>query len=232
MNRSLLFTLFVLISIVVFIGATSKTSFYDNESMDIVNNPSENSFVNSINISQPAYYMALNGFYQLKTKGLLRNDSLITIIDFSKTSDQDRFYIIDLKNEKILKRTLVAHGIRSGSNQAKLFSNKNRSNKSSLGLFLTNETYFGKHGYSLRIDGMSKGLNDNARKRAIVIHGAEYVSRKYIHYNGRIGRSYGCPALPIEETTEIINLIKNGTCLYIYHPSLIPISKASLEKLP
>jgi len=101
-----------------------------------------------------------------------------------------------------------------------------------LGLYVTAETYEGKHGYSLRLDGMSKDLNDNARKRAIVIHGANYVSEDFIQRNGRLGRSFGCPALPMDESKHIIDLIKNGTCLFIYHPSLIPISQAALEKLP
>ena len=89
----------------------------------------------------------------------------------------------------------------------------------------------GKHGYSLRIEGLSKGLNDNAEKRAVVIHGADYVSTDFIEKHGRLGRSFGCPAVPVEQSTEIIDLIKNGSCLYIYHPSLIPISDSDLEKL-
>ena len=120
----------------------------------------------------------------------------------------------------------------TGVNIAESFSNNRHSNKSSLGLYITGETYEGKHGYSMRLDGMSEGLNDNARKRAIVIHGADYVSEDFIQKNHRIGRSFGCPAVPMDEVTEIIDLIKGGSCLYIYHPSLIPISQKDLEKLP
>jgi hypothetical protein len=94
-----------------------------------------------------------------------------------------------------------------------------------LGLFVTQNTYQGKHGYSLRIQGLNEGLNDNAYKRAVVIHGADYVSQDYIKRNGRLGRSFGCPALPEDETKEVIDLIKNGACLFIYHPNLLAKSQ-------
>jgi len=188
--------------------------------------------IDSFGIPAPAFNLALNAFYELRMNGLLKNDSLLTIVDFSKPSANKRLYILDLKNKIIVKNTFVAHGMNSGVQLAESFSNNRLSYKSSLGLYVTKETYSGKHGYSLRIDGMSVGLNDNARKRAIVIHGADYVSESFIQKNGRIGRSFGCPALPINQTKEIIDLIKNGSCLYIYHPTLIPISQAALEKLP
>lgn len=188
--------------------------------------------VDSFKISEPAFYLALNGYYDLKSKDLLKNDSLIAIVDFSKSSEKKRLYVIDIKNEEIIKNTYVAHGMQSGLEIAESFSNRRLSNKSSLGLYLTQEIYQGKHGYSLRIEGMSKDLNDNAYKRAIVIHGANYVSEDFIQQNGRLGRSFGCPAVPMNEVNEIIDLIKNGACLYIYHPSLIPISQSALEKLP
>lgn len=188
--------------------------------------------IDSLKISEPAFNMALNGYYDLKSKNLVKNDSIIAIVDFSKPSDEKRFYIIDIKNKEIIKYTYVAHGMQSGIEIAESFSNRRLSYKSSLGLYLTQETYQGKHGYSLRIEGMSKDLNDNAYKRAIVIHGADYVSKDFIQQNGRLGRSFGCPAVPMNEVNEIIDLIKDGTCLYIYHPSLIPISQSALEKLP
>ncbi|MGC9374791.1 MAG: murein L,D-transpeptidase catalytic domain family protein [Bacteroidales bacterium] len=186
--------------------------------------------INSSSISEPALNLALNGFFELRDRNLLTNDSLITIIDFSLPSTQKRLYILDIKNQKLLNKTLVAHGMNTGSLLAEFFSNEPESLKSSLGLYITQETYFGNHGYSLRIKGVSKGINDNAEERAIVIHGAEYVSHDFIETYGRIGRSFGCPALPINETNEIIDLIKNGSCLYIYHPSIIPISPSDLEK--
>lgn len=183
-------------------------------------------------IPEPAIYLALNGYFGLKNKDLLKNDTLLTIIDFNQASSKKRLFILDLKNKRIIKNTLVAHGMRSGVNIAESFSNNRHSNKSSLGLYITNETYIGKHGYSLRLDGMSPGLNDNARKRAIVVHGADYVNESFISKNGRIGRSFGCPAIANDESEEIIDLIKGGSCLFIYHPELIPISQSDLEKLP
>jgi len=186
----------------------------------------------SCGIPLPAINIALNGFSDFKNQNLLKNDSLLTIIDFSASSIKNRFFIIDLKNQKLLKQTLVAHGKNSGLDIAESFSNKKHSRKSSLGFYITGETYEGTHGYSLRLDGMSKDLNDNARKRAIVIHGANYVNQGFIKENGRIGRSFGCPALSFDEVNEIIDLIKEGSCLFIYHPSLIPISQEDLEKLP
>jgi len=234
MNRYILFILIILIS-GLYLQGMQLTENSLQENVDI-NDSSYVSWkerlIDSCGIPSPAINLAFNGYFALKSKKLLQNDSLLTIIDFSSPSTERRLFILDLKNQKIVKNTLVAHGKNSGVNIAESFSNKRHSRKSSLGLYLTNETYLGKHGYSLRLDGMSNGLNDQARKRAIVIHGANYVSDSFIENNGRIGRSFGCPALPNNEVEEIINLIKDGSCLFIYHPSLIPISKSDLEKLP
>ncbi|RLD57977.1 MAG: hypothetical protein DRI97_04155 [Bacteroidetes bacterium] len=141
---------------------------------------------------------------------------LLTIIDYTKASHRKRMFVIDLENEKLLYHTLVAHGKNSGINYAEDFSNKNRSLKSSPGFYKTAETYFGKHGYSLKLDGLEEGINDHARERLIVIHGADYVSQDFIDRHGRIGRSWGCPALPLPLTKEVITLIKEGSCLYIH----------------
>ena len=199
---------------------------------DPVSESWKDKLIDSCGIPEPALNMAINGFYSLKDEHLLKNDSLLTIVDFSTPSTTQRFYILDLKNQKIIKNTWVAHGMNSGVDVAESFSNKTNSNKSSLGLYVTKETYDGKHGYSLRLDGMSEGLNDNARERAIVVHGADYVSKDFIEETGRLGRSFGCPALPMDEVEGIIDLIKGGSCLFIYHPDMIPISKEDLEKLP
>ena len=234
MNRYILFLLTVF-TLGVFIQGTRTHETCNHEYLSI----SDTSFsswkeelTTSHGIPTPAIHLALNSYFSLKNKDLLRNDTLLTIIDFSTPSTEKRLFILDLKNRAIIKNTFVAHGMRSGVNIAESFSNKRHSNKSSLGLYITNETYIGKHGYSLRLDGMSLGLNDNARKRAIVIHGADYVSESFIRRNGRIGRSFGCPAIANDESEDIINLIKGGSCLFIYHPTLIPISQSDLEKLP
>ena len=144
------------------------------------------------------------------------NEDIVTIIDFSKPSTEKRLFILDLEKQKILYHTYVAHGKNTGQNRATKFSNNKGSNQSSLGLFRTAESYQGKHGYSLRLDGLEKGFNDNARSRAVVMHSASYVSEGFIQKHGRLGRSWGCPALPVELSKEIIDLIKEGSCLYIY----------------
>ena len=144
------------------------------------------------------------------------NEDIVTIIDFSKPSTEKRLFILDLKKQEVLYHTFVAHGKNTGLNMATKFSNNRGSNQSSLGLFRTGESYQGKHGYSLRLDGLEKGFNDNARSRTIVIHSASYVSEGFIKKHGRLGRSWGCPAVPVEISKEIINLIKGGSCLYIY----------------
>lgn len=144
------------------------------------------------------------------------NENIVSIIDFSLPSTDKRLFILDLKNQKVLYHTYVAHGKNTGANVATSFSNRKGSNQSSLGLYRTGESYQGKHGYSLRLDGLEKGFNDNARSRAVVIHSAWYVSEDFIKKHGRLGRSWGCPALPVDVSREIIDLIKGGSCLYIY----------------
>jgi hypothetical protein len=146
----------------------------------------------------------------------IKRKNLITIIDFSRPSTEERLLVIDLENKKVRYKCFVAHGKNSGENYAKSFSNQDESLMSSLGFYLTGETYTGENGYSLRLNGLEKGINDHARAREIVIHGAAYVSKEFIDKYGRLGRSWGCPALPPEVTKEIIDLISGGSCLFIY----------------
>jgi hypothetical protein len=157
--------------------------------------------------------VAITGFGKINN---IKKKDIITIIDFSKVSTEKRCFVIDLKNRKLLYYCLVAHGKNTGENSAKSFSNQSGSLKSSLGFFLTAETYNGGNGYSLKLEGLEKGINDQARKREIVIHGAEYVSNSFIKKYGRLGRSWGCPALPLESSKEIIDTISKGSCLFIY----------------
>lgn len=172
-------------------------------------------------LSQQAFEYAKEGFRKLIEEGKLANDSIISIIDFSKPSSVKRFFILDLKNYKVLFNTLVAHGRNTGKEWANSFSNLNESYKSSPGFYITGETYNGKNGYSLKLEGMERGINDNAYERGIVIHGAGYVCNAYVNAQGYIGRSLGCPAVPLNISTPIINTIKDGTCLFIYHPDYI-----------
>ena len=154
---------------------------------------------------------AYKGMEKLK---LPRN--ILTIIDFDKPSTQKRFWVIDLTKEKLLFETYTAHGKNSGYLYATKFSNTPASNQSSLGFYKTEKTYQGEHGYSLRLKGLEKSINDKAMERAIVIHGAIYVGEDFIRKHKRLGRSWGCPALPTELSTKIIDAIKGGTCLYIH----------------
>jgi L,D-transpeptidase catalytic domain len=159
------------------------------------------------------FNMALSGYKKIEN---LKKKNIITIIDFSLPSTEKRLFVIDLENKKILFNCLVAHGKNSGENYATSFSNDAQSLKSSLGFFITSETYTGKNGYSLRLDGLEKNINDNARTREIVIHGADYVSEKFIKQYGRLGRSWGCPSVPPDILNELVDKISNGSCLFIY----------------
>jgi hypothetical protein len=195
----------------------------------VYNFPGLLNLLKDIQLTPEAFKYAYEGYQLLETGKLLHNDSIITIIDYSKPSNEDRFYVIDLKHKSLVCKSLVAHGRNSGEVYAESFSNGIQSHKSSLGLFIASDTYTGSNGYSLHLDGMEKGLNDNARERAVVIHGANYVSESFIAQNGRIGRSFGCPALPPNVSDSIIDLIKGGSCLYIYHPQIRVKLLASAE---
>lgn len=169
-------------------------------------------------LSREAFDYAKKGFDKLVAQGKLVNNSVLSIVDFSQPSTRKRLYVIDLENYRLLFNTWVAHGRNSGREMATSFSNQESSYKSSPGFYVTRETYNGGHGYSLKLDGLEKGINDNAYNRAIVIHGAEYVNPSLIASQGYIGRSLGCPAVPVKLAKPIINTIKNGSCLFIYHP--------------
>jgi hypothetical protein len=174
------------------------------------------------NLSLPkleSFTEALKGFYALQARGVIQKN-ILTLIDFSLSSNTKRLWIIDLNTKTILFNSLVAHGRNTGNEFANSFSNAAESYKSSLGFYATGEVYQGKHGLSLRLDGLERGINDNARSRAVVMHGANYVTESFIHNNMRLGRSLGCPAIPMMLTKEIINTIKDKSCLYIYHPSI------------
>lgn len=161
---------------------------------------------------------ALSGYEKLVEDNSISRHEVITIIDFSLQSDKERLWVIDLNKGKVLFHCLVSHGRNSGELNAESFSNIPGSNESSPGFYVTGETYIGKHGLSLKLDGLESGINDKARARAIVIHGADYVSDDFIRSHGRLGRSLGCPAVPVELSDDIIKTIKDGSCLFIYTP--------------
>lgn len=177
--------------------------------------------LNSNNYTLPnleSFTEALRGFYLLKEKGLITKD-VLTLIDFSLSSNEKRLWVIDLNTNTVLFHSLVAHGRNTGEEFATSFSNSPESYKSSLGFYATAEVYNGKHGKSLKLDGLERGINSNARERAVVIHGADYVSNSFIQNNRRLGRSLGCPAIPLELTDQIIETIKDKSCLFVYFPS-------------
>ncbi len=161
---------------------------------------------------------AVKGYLKLKSQGKIENETL-TVIDFSLSSKLKRLWVLDMKSNKVLFNTVVAHGKNTGIEFATKFSNINNSNQSSLGFYITDNTYFGKNGFSLFLDGQEKGINCNARKRYIVFHGAKYANSNFIKKNGRLGRSLGCPAVPTAVNKAIIEKIKNKSCLFIYHPN-------------
>lgn len=175
--------------------------------------------LNVSGLSRQAFDYAQKGWQKLIDQGRVINQSVIAIADFSQPSTNKRLYVIDMRNYKVLFNTLVAHGKNSGKEMASAFSNKPSSLMSSPGFYITGDTYNGDNGYSLRLQGVEKGINDNAFERAVVMHGADYVNEAFAARQGYIGRSWGCPAIPREETVPIINTIKNGACLFIYAPA-------------
>ena len=183
------------------------TSIYDEMSLE------------DSGLSRRAFECAWTGYYKLRKKGMLHRTGILSICDFSQSSSNQRLYVIDVRNRRLLYRTYVAHGINSGQEYANAFSNKMESCKSSLGFYVTSNTYYGFNGLSLRIQGMDKGFNDNAARRAIVIHGATYVSTRILKKYGVMGTTFGCPAIPDEMTTQIIPVVKGGTCFFIYYPA-------------
>jgi hypothetical protein len=195
--------------------STSKSSSFFEKAGDYYNQWN----LQQAGLAEDAFKYALKGYDYLVKCNQVQNKNIITIVDFSKPSTEKRLYVLDVRNGKILYHTLVAHGRNSGNQYATKFSNQPESHQSSLGFYVTSNTYRGSHGYSLRLKGCEKGINDKACERAIVVHGADYVSNSFVNSHGYLGRSYGCPSLPAGITKEIIDVIKQGSCLFMYHPS-------------
>jgi hypothetical protein len=170
-------------------------------------------------LDQKAFEYAWRGYHNLMKQGKLKKSYVLTVCDFTQSSSNKRLYVIDVAHKKLLFNTYVSHGMNSGIEYATSFSNKANSFKSSLGFFLTSKTYLGRNGLSLKVQGLEKGVNDLAAKRHIVLHGADYISPEYLKDNGEMGRSLGCTAMPNAMSPKIIKAIKNGSCLFIYHPT-------------
>ncbi len=163
-------------------------------------------------VNRKAFKLAVQGYYKIDQ----RKRDVLTLIDFSLPSTQERLFVFDMEHHQLLYSSLVAHGKNSGENYATSFSNVSGSYKSSLGFYLTENTYQGRNGYSLILEGLEEGVNDCARERAIVVHGASYANPSVIRHGGRLGRSLGCPAVPTHLSRPIINAIKGGSILFIY----------------
>jgi hypothetical protein len=183
--------------------------------------------LNEPDLNYEAFETALKGFVKLQLEDKIDNTEYLTVIDMSLSANDHRFFLINLSEKKVEHKSVVAHGRNSGGEFARHFSNKEGSFKTSLGFYRTAETYHGKHGLSLRLDGLESS-NSNARDRAIVIHAADYVSQNFIQKFGRLGRSLGCPSLPKEGFNQIVDRIKEGTLLFIYYPEKQYYSNSSI----
>jgi hypothetical protein len=181
-----------------------------------------------IGLTKKAFEYALKGYYYLLDHNLLNKTNILSICDLSQSSRNKRLYVLDLEKKEVVINTYVAHGRNSGTEYARSFSNNPASHKTSLGFYVTQETYYGNNGLSLKIRGLEKGFNDRANGRNIVIHGSEYVGPDFLRMNRFSGRSYGCPAVPSDETETIIDAIKEGSCLFIYHPTKKYISRSKI----
>jgi hypothetical protein len=182
----------------------------------------------SYGLSHEAFEYALKGYMYLLEHHWLNKTDVISICDFSQSSRNKRLYVVDLEQKKVLINTYVAHGRKSGSEYARAFSNSMQSHKSSLGFYVTEKTYYGDHGLALKIHGLEKGINDKACARNIVVHGSDYVGSDFIKMNKFNGRSFGCPAVPSSEIDDVIGAIKDGSCLFIYHPTKKYIARSKI----
>ena len=169
-------------------------------------------------IEENVFDLALGAAKCAVQAGAVGTPRTLTVIDYSKPSSEKRLWVYDLTTRELLYEELVAHGQGSGANVATAFSNQPDSHQTSLGLFVTDTTYVGKNGYSLRLDGLDKGMNDRARERAIVMHGAPYVSQEFVKANGRLGRSWGCPAVSDAVAKRLIDRVKGGGLVFAYYP--------------
>jgi hypothetical protein len=208
MYRFILFLLFLLTP-VHFSSTTSRVEAADNQLSGSMQLYMDMQLFDRV--SYPAFEQALSGYEKIAHR-----KNIMTLIDFTKPSSEERLFVLDMDRRCLLYSSVVSHGRNSGANYATSFSNETGSYQSSLGFYVTENTYKGKNGYSLILDGLEKGFNDRAKERAIVIHGAAYSNPSVIANTGRLGRSQGCPALPEAVSAKIIDAIKGGSVLYIY----------------
>jgi hypothetical protein len=198
-------------------GISSNRTFSAKELLEkYITNIYESAHLQESGLAINVFKKAVTGFINLKVSNKLpQTSSILTVVDFTKSSREKRMWIVDVINKELILNTWVAHGNGSGYDMATRFSDRNRSHESSLGFYVTDEVYYGKHGRSLRLDGMDPGFNANARAREIVVHAAYYVGQSIIEQQGRLGRSEGCTAVSPEVVEQVINTIKDKTVLFI-----------------
>jgi hypothetical protein len=206
------------------VHASANNAVFEEE----VGNLYDQIALEQVGLSKKAFEYAYKGYLYLTQHRIVSRTNILSICDFSQSSRNKRLYIIDLDQRRVIINTYVAHGRNSGSEFAHSFSNSQRSHKSSLGFYVTENTYFGDHGLSLKIIGLERGFNDRANGRAIVVHGSDYVEEDYLNGNHMLGRSFGCPAVPSSESDAIIETIKDGSCFFIYHPTKKYIVKSKI----
>lgn len=229
---SIFFIVFCSLSVGYSISAWAVEGAENKEETIIAFSPMElyNEIANNCNGQMPSYEafsIGLRGFNNLKSNQKTIKKDILTLIDFSLDSTKKRLWVINLKTKQVLFNDLVAHGQNSGAKFANSFSNAPDTHMSSLGFYLTGGTYSGKHGLSLFLNGMDNNFNSNARKRSIVMHGAKYVSTDFVKKHGRLGRSWGCPAVSMNIYKDVIGAIKDGSCLFIYYPDQDYLSTSS-----
>ena len=217
MLRFIVFILFLFLPCTLFWGGKSSDSTPDSAERAAVSDvEAYASLYRSMQlegvVNWKAFRQAVAGYYKIDN----RKREVLTLIDFSRPSTAKRLFVFDMRERKVLFSSVVSHGKNSGDNYATSFSNEYGSYKSSLGFYLTESTYQGKNGYSLILNGLEKGINDRARERAIVMHGAAYADPSVVSRGGRLGRSFGCPAVPQKLSRPIIDAIKGGSVMYIY----------------
>ncbi len=215
--------------IILFLSALSlftlqaRTNEPDVQPVKVVNTVSDVyksiDFTGVDKLNYEVFAKAYTGYQNLKAANKLNAaKNILTVSDYSLSANKKRMWIIDLDSRRVLINTYVAHGQGTGEEYAKHFSNREGSHQSSMGFYVTGDTYTGNHGNSLHLHGMDEGYNSAAYERAIVVHGAGYVSSDFIAGTGRLGRSWGCPAVSNELSDTVINTIKDGTCMFIYYP--------------
>ncbi|NDV84819.1 murein L,D-transpeptidase catalytic domain family protein [Bacteroides sp. 51] len=226
MRKLFLIILLFAIRPVSYSVSEERTAIHPSDDIDPYQLYAEMELENTINYV--AFQQAVIGYNKIQEK----KKDIITLIDFTKPSSEERFYVFNVKQKKLLFTSVVSHGRNSGDLYTTSFSNKNGSYKSSLGFFITQNTYQGRNGYSLVLDGLEKGINDRAKQRAIVIHGASYSNPSVIASSGRLGRSLGCPALPQGISRRVINTIKDGSLLYIYANNRDYLAQSTFFSVP